>query len=99
MNGDLLSVGGTSASAPTFAALVALINDARLAAKKPPVGFVAPLLYAHPEAFTDITVGNNSIGQGVPIAAGWPCEVGWDPVTGLGTPIFTKLLAAAMSAV
>jgi tripeptidyl-peptidase-1 len=100
LNGDTISIGGTSASAPTFAALLALINDARLAAKKPPLGFVSPLLYAHPEAFTDVTVGNNSIGRGAaPLGAGWSCEVGWDAATGLGTPRFDKLLAVAMAAV
>ena len=100
VNNRTLSIGGTSASAPTFAALVALINAARLAANKPPVGFVSPLLFQHPEAFTDITVGNNSIGRhGGTLAAGWQAAAGWDPVTGLGTPRFDRLLAAAMAAV
>ena len=34
---------------------MALLNDVRLAANKPPLGWLNPLLYAHPEAFTDIT--------------------------------------------
>jgi subtilase family serine protease len=100
LNGETATIGGTSASAPTFGALVALINDARLAAKKPPLGHLNYLIYQHPDAFTDITVGNNSIGRGmVPLPAGWQCAVGWDPVTGLGTPRFDKLLAVAMAAI
>ena len=27
---------------------------------------------------------------------GWNCSKGWDPATGLGTPLFKKLMAAAM---
>ena len=38
--------GGTSASAPIFAAVVAAVNDARLAAGKSPVGFINPAVRA-----------------------------------------------------
>ena len=38
-------VGGTSASSPTFAAIVSLLNDARLAKGKPVLGFLNPWLY------------------------------------------------------
>jgi tripeptidyl-peptidase-1 len=51
-------VSGTSCSAPVFAGLVALLNDARLSAGKPALGWLNPLLYKHPEAFTDITKGS-----------------------------------------
>lgn len=52
-------VSGTSTSAPTFAAIVALLNDAMLAAGKPPLGFLNPLLYSKGAAgMNDITVGN-----------------------------------------
>ena len=88
------SVGGTSASAPTVAAMIALVNDARHAAGKPSMGFLNPFLYQHAEVFTDITIGDN-LHEGT----GWVCEKGWDPVTGLGTPKFAALKAAAMAAV
>ncbi len=39
------SIGGTSASSPTFAGFVALLNDARIGVNKPPLGFLNPLLY------------------------------------------------------
>ena len=51
--------GGTSASAPAFAAMVALINDERLKAGKASVGFVNPALYANPGVLNDITKGVN----------------------------------------
>ena len=86
-------VGGTSASAPIFASVINLINEQRLAAGKSVVGFLNPTLYQNPEAFTDITTGNNA-GCGTD---GFSAVKGWDPVTGLGTPIFDKLLAAFMA--
>jgi len=52
-------LGGTSASAPTFAGLVALLNDGRIAAGRPPLGFLNPLIYqVGDKAFNDITAGN-----------------------------------------
>ena len=51
-------VDGTSASAPIFAAILALANNALYLAGKPPVGFVNPAIYAiavsTPGAFNDI---------------------------------------------
>lgn len=56
-----------------------------------------PFLYQNVGAFTDITVGSNKVGRGgEKIPFGYNCSAGWDPVTGLGTPVFPKLLAAAM---
>jgi subtilase family serine protease len=52
---------GTSASTPTFAGIVALLNDVRLSKKQPPLGFLNPLLYSKGvSSFNDITVGHNS---------------------------------------
>ncbi|KAF9006662.1 peptidase S8/S53 domain-containing protein [Cyathus striatus] len=63
--GHAVSIGGTSASAPTFAA-VALLNDARLAKGRPPLGFLNPLIYTlGVSGFNDITAGNNP-GCGTP---------------------------------
>ena len=45
-NGRWVHTDGTSASAPAFAGLVAVMNAARLAAGKPPMGFINPFLYA-----------------------------------------------------
>lgn len=84
---------GTSASTPTFGALVNMINENRLAAKKKPVGFLNPALYANSSVMTDITNGGNE-GCGT---KGFTAVEGWDPVTGLGTPNFPAMLDMFMS--
>lgn len=90
--GDIYGVGGTSASTPLIGGVVTLINEARIASGKGPVGFLNPTIYKHPEAFNDITIGGNP-GCGT---EGFTCEVGWDPVTGMGTPIYPRLLEVFM---
>ena len=98
--GKVITVGGTSAAAPAFAAIISLLNEARVAAGKPPMGFLNPFFYSIPEAFTDVTVGSNKRDRsGTPWPYGFNCSKGWDPVTGLGTPQYDKLLAAAMALV
>jgi tripeptidyl-peptidase-1 len=82
-------IGGTSAACPVIAGMVSLINDARHAAKRPSLGFLNPFLYANPQCFQDITGGKNLYGA----------TKGWDPASGLGTPIFSCLLNAAMQTV
>jgi tripeptidyl-peptidase-1 len=85
-------IGGTSASAPVFAALLTRINEERLAAGKSTVGFVNPTLYAHPEVLNDVTVGSNPGCN----TNGFAAAKGWDPVTGLGTPNYPKMLTLFM---
>ena len=83
-NGTIVVLDGTSASTPTSAAVISLVNDALIAAGKSPLGFLNPWIYAGGyKAFTDVTEGS-AIGCGV---AGFPAEVGWDAVTGWGTPV------------
>ncbi|THZ05120.1 subtilisin-like protein [Aureobasidium pullulans] len=85
---------GTSASAPIFAAVIALVNDARLAAGKPVLGFLNPWIYGGAfAAFTDVKDGS-SVGCDTD---GFPAADGWDAVTGFGTPNFTKLVEEALS--
>ncbi|TBU52869.1 subtilisin-like protein [Dichomitus squalens] len=90
LDGEFRLVSGTSASAPTFASILSAINDARLAVGKKPVGWVNPALYSPliSLAFNDITNGSNP-GCGT---NGFAARPGWDPVSGLGTPNFLKLL-------
>lgn len=98
VKGRIEAVGGTSASCPAFAGMVSLLNDARKQAGKPAMGFLNPFLYKNADAFNDITMGTNAIGRGTgPVAIGYAAAPGWDPATGLGTPIFSKLLTAAMA--
>ncbi|KAG9095537.1 hypothetical protein FRC06_009699 [Ceratobasidium sp. 370] len=90
LGGSTTSVGGTSASAPTFAGVVALLNDYRISKGKPSLGWLNPWLYANATgALNDITSGSNP-GCGT---NGFTARAGWDPVTGLGTPDFVKLQA------
>ncbi|KAJ6603478.1 subtilisin-like protein [Mycena vulgaris] len=90
--------GGTSASTPTFAGIIALINDSLIAAGKPVLGFLNPFLYSTASsAFRDVTVGHNSGFRCSASSVAFDAEKGWDPLTGFGTPIFDKLLAAAMA--
>ncbi|KAJ5253111.1 hypothetical protein N7489_003521 [Penicillium chrysogenum] len=90
--GMAVSIGGTSASAPVFAAILTRINEERLAAGKSTVGFVNPVLYAHPEAFFDVVTGSNPGCN----TDGFSAAKGWDPVTGLGTPNYPELLRVFM---
>jgi kumamolisin len=69
-------IGGTSAVAPLWAGLIALINESI----GKPVGFLNPLLYGQANKsadFHDITSGNNGA---------YPAGPGWDACTGLGSP-------------
>ena len=84
VDGQNLVIGGTSAVAPLWAGLLALLNQ-----KLPkPVGFLNPLLYGSlvgQGVTRDITSGTNGA-----FAAG----PGWDACTGWGSPVGSKLLAA-----
>ncbi|PCH37959.1 family S53 protease [Wolfiporia cocos MD-104 SS10] len=87
-------VSGTSCSAPTWASIIALLNDRLLAAGKPVLGFLNPWLYSTgASALTDIVYGNNDA-CGPYYNIGFDATTGWDPVTGLGTPKFASLLSS-----
>ena len=84
VNGTESVIGGTSAVAPLWAALTALLNQ-KLGK---PLGFLNPLLYgsvAAAGALRDITAGDN--GQ-------YKAGKGWDACTGLGSPNGVAILAA-----
>jgi len=87
VDGQSAPIGGTSAVAPLWAGLIALLNQKRGQA----VGYLNPFLYnnyqqlAQDNAFRDITSGNNGAYTAGP---------GWDACTGLGTPDGAQLLAA-----
>lgn len=97
--GRTARLSGTSASSPVFAGVVALLNAARKSQGQAPLGFLNPWLYQNSAALTDITTGAGVGCQGnsaFPVSgARFNATVGWDPVTGLGTPKFGELLAAA----
>lgn len=89
------TVGGTSCSAPLWAAFTALINQQAAGFGRPPVGFLNPAVYAaglssgYNTNFHDITVGNNT-------TAGSPNKffavAGYDLCTGWGSPLGQNLI-------
>lgn len=86
-------VGGTSASAPQWAGLVAIADQ--MAGHG--LGLINPKLYTlasgpnYGTYFYDVTTGNNQADPDVP---GFDASTGWDPVTGLGTPNAANLIPA-----
>lgn len=85
---------GTSMSAPIFASILNRLNEERLALKKKTVGFVNVAFYKNPGLFTDITRGEQSAASlhGACDGKAFKAVQGWDPVTGLGTPNYGKML-------
>ncbi|KAI9714048.1 MAG: hypothetical protein M1820_000778 [Bogoriella megaspora] len=76
-NGPLTPSGGTSAAVPVTASIIALLNDARLRAGKPVLGFLNPLIYdLGNEAFTDITGGQSNGCDGFNTQSGNPVPGG-----------------------
>lgn len=104
-HGQDITLSGTSVGAPVFAAMIANLNAVRISQGLPKLGFLNPWLYGEArDAFTDITEGGSvgctgttfsgRPGTVIPYAS-WNATKGWDPVTGLGTPIWPKLLQHA----
>jgi subtilase family serine protease len=86
-------VGGTSASSPQWAGLIAIADQ--MAGHD--LGFINPALYAiannpakYAADFYDPTVNSNGA---------WSASKGWDAVTGLGTPDAAKLLPDLIAAI
>ncbi|KAI9877544.1 MAG: vesicle formation at the endoplasmic reticulum, partial [Watsoniomyces obsoletus] len=92
-----------------FAAIISNLNSVRFSMGMRPLGFLNPLLYgAGRQGLTDIVQGGSTgcrgkvfedgkKGKFVPYA-GWNATEGWDPVTGLGTPMWKGLVGAALFA-
>lgn len=100
LDGNGFPNGGTSAAAPLWAALIGRIN-AVLENEKGPgkrAGYLTPILYQKgaddkPIGATsckDITIGDNISAH----VGGYSAGPGFDAVTGWGSPIGSKLLAA-----
>merc|ERR1711879_66052 len=105
LDSSLVAIDGTSASAPIFAGMVTVLNDARLNAGKAPLGFITPLMYQTysdaPACWNDITVGHNKCGAygWAPVCCetGYTATVGWDPVSGVGSPNIAALREYVLS--
>ena len=87
VDGQSTVFGGTSAVAPLWAGLIALVSQKR----GQPIGYLYPILYQnYPQlvqsnALRDVTSGDNGAYSAGP---------GWDACTGLGTPDGARLLQA-----
>lgn len=85
VDGKDMVIGGTSAVAPLWAALVARLTQSTGV----PLGLAQPKLYGSvrsghaPTGFRDITAGDNGA---------YSATSGWDACTGLGVPDGTRLL-------
>ena len=85
VDGQDTVIGGTSAVAPLWAGLIALINQQR----GQPLGYLNPILCQHypqlvqARALRSVTSGTNG---------GYSAGPGWNACTGLGTPDGTRLL-------
>jgi kumamolisin len=87
LGGQDVVFGGTSAVAPLWAGLTAILNE-RLGQR---VGSLDPLLYdGAAGTFNDIVRGDNAVTG----TAGYRARRGWDACTGLGSPNGNALLAA-----
>lgn len=98
----MLPVDGTSASSPSTAGLLSLINSQLIAAGKSGIGFANPALYQmfeeDPSAFNDITEGTNRCNRAYCCLYGWSATKGWDPATGLGSPNFPNMVKYFLNA-
>lgn len=94
-SGTFEGVGGTSAAAPLWAAIIALTDQYALAQGGNNLGFLNPLLYTmlnsstlYPRAFHDVTSGDNLF---------YPATSGYDMATGIGTANAYGFVGAAVS--
>jgi subtilase family serine protease len=89
--GEWHRTGGTSASAPLWAGVMALIQQKAQAEGIERIGFLNPLLYgikaSHPDAFRDVVRGGNLVHDAGP---------GWDAATGIGSPVVSVLADAVI---
>ncbi|WP_035358126.1 S53 family peptidase [Edaphobacter aggregans] len=88
VDGQQEVVGGTSAVAPLWAALIALVNQQLAQQNQQSAGFINPTLYQNASAFRDITQGNNGA---------YSASKGWDACTGFGSPNGASILTALSS--
>jgi kumamolisin len=91
VDGQSAVFGGTSAVAPLWAGLIALINQQR----GQTIGYLNPILYQNyaqlvqANALRDVTTGNNGA---------YSAGAGWDACSGVGSPDGAKLRDALVSA-
>jgi subtilase family serine protease len=99
-HGQWSQTGGTSASTPLWAGIIAIANQKA----GHPLGFINPGIYklgisANAQGdFRDITRGDNSVHQGNVQVQGFQARTGWDGVTGWGTPLASQFIPDLITA-
>ena len=90
LNNRVYHFGGTSWSALIWAGICAIVNEARVKSGKSTLPFLPTVVYNYlsTNRFRDITSGNNG---------SYSCGVGYDTVTGIGTPNIKNLITALIS--
>ncbi len=92
--------GGTSASAPLWAALVAHFNSSAQCAAAGPIGYLNPALYRlGTGALRDVLSGDNVLAGSGYTGSSYAAGPGYDLATGLGTPNADVLGTALCAAV
>ncbi len=100
IDGQWTEVGGTSASTPLMAGIIAIANQ--MAGH--PLGFINPGIYKlaatqnTAQAYRDIINGSNAFAQGNIHIAGFRAQAGWDAVTGWGSPQASQFIPALIAA-
>jgi len=91
-DGTFSGVAGTSASSPVVAGIFAQLNNVRFNNGQTALGWLNPFIYANGKCFNDVNDGSsNFCNKGT---TGFAALDGWDPATGMGTPIYSCLEAA-----
>jgi hypothetical protein len=97
LNGSLMGVAGTSAAAPSFAGVMALVDQRLNAAQGNPAAALYALATAHPSAFNDVVTGTNAVpckggtpdcaaeSSGASVLSGWSAGPNFDLASGLGS--------------
>ncbi len=100
INGQWTQVGGTSASTPLLAGIIAVANQVA----GHPLGFINPGIYKiaasqnTQQNFRDIINGSNAVAKGNIQVAGFSAQLGWDAVTGWGSPQASQFIPALIAA-
>jgi subtilase family serine protease len=100
IDGRWTQIGGTSASTPFWAGIIAVANQ--MAGH--PLGFINPGIYklaasqTFQRDFRDITSGSNRVDRGNIHLQGFQAQPGWDAVTGWGTPRASQFIPDLIAA-
>jgi hypothetical protein len=103
----ITGIGGTSASSPAMAAIMALVDQSQKGRQGNPNFVLYPLAAQIPSVFHDVTVGNNNVpctegtadctldtnGDGFYTLQGYQAGVGYDLASGLGSIDVNNLIA------